>query len=466
MQDLNVSIQQVNLTITSYLVIQGIAPLIWGPLSDTIGRRPVYLASFTIYVIANIALSFTPNYAVLVAFRAMQAAGAASTASIGNGVLQDICPISERGGYISFYQAVRNFAVAFGPVLGGILAQSLGFRAIFVFLLCLSGAIVVLLAFFLPETMRSLAGNGSWRLKGPIYQSLWRMIRPPKYVRDPDSKPSRKKVTLGTFAGPFKLLVRKEVALNVYFFGLIYAVWSMVTSSTTSLFATDFGLNELQLGLIYLPNGRHPYSLTVPRQQLTEIPGFGTIVGSAIIGKVLNRDFAAASQAYKMAHDLPDSHELSPKNVPPDFPVERLRLRRLPWALALFVFTLAGYGFSMSFPSVYQRPGWIALPLVLQFLIAMSANAMFSINQTLVADLCPGKGASSTGINNLVRCSLAAIMVAFVDEMIKTLGVGATYLGLAFLVIGASPLFISNWLWGMEWRLSQAKQEKGEKEWN
>lgn len=258
MQDLNVSIQQVNLTITSYLVIQGIAPLIWGPLSDTIGRRPVYLASFSIYVIANIALSFTPNYAVLVTFRAMQAAGAASTASIGNGVLQDICPISERGGYISFYQAVRNFAVAFGPVLGGLLAQSLGFRAIFTFLLGLSATVVILLAFFLPETMRSLAGNGSWRLKGPIYQSWWRMIRPPKYVQDPDKKPSRKKVTLGTFGGPFKLLVRKEVALNVYFFGLIYAVWSMVTSSTTSLFATDFGLNELLLGVIYLPNGSLP----------------------------------------------------------------------------------------------------------------------------------------------------------------------------------------------------------------
>lgn len=261
MQDLNVSIQQVNLTITSYLVIQGIAPLIWGPLSDTIGRRPIYLASFSIYVIANIALSFTPNYAVLVTFRAMQAAGAASTASIGNGVLQDICPISERGGYISFYQAVRNFAVAFGPVLGGIFAQFLGFRAIFMFLLGLSATVSILLAFFLPETMRSLAGKGSWRLKGPIYQSWWRMIRPPKYVRDPDKKPSRKKVTLGTFGGPFKLLVRKEVALNVYFFGLIYAVWSMVTSSTTSLFATDFGLNELLLGVIYLPNGIPPPTL-------------------------------------------------------------------------------------------------------------------------------------------------------------------------------------------------------------
>lgn len=89
---------------------------------------------------------------------------------------------------------------------------------------------------------------------------------------------------------------------------------------------------------------------------------------------------------------------------------------------------------------------------------------MFSINQTLVADLCPGKGASSTGINNLVRCTLAAIMVAFVDEMIKTLGAGATFLGLAFLVIASTPLFFANWLWGMEWRLSDAHKDNGEDE--
>lgn len=203
----------------------------------------------------QIALSFTPNYAVLVTFRAMQAAGAASTASIGNGVLQDICPISERGGYISFYQAVRNFAVAFGPVLGGIFAQFLGFRAIFMFLLGLSAAVTTLIVMFLPETMRALAGNGSWKLRGPIYQSVWRMIRPPKYTQDPEQEPKRKEITLASFGDPFKLLVRKEVAFNMYFFGLIYAVWSMVTSSTTSLFVVDFGLNDLLLGVIYLPNG-------------------------------------------------------------------------------------------------------------------------------------------------------------------------------------------------------------------
>lgn len=82
-QELNVSISTVSLTITSYLVIQGISPVIWGAFSDALGRRPIYVASFSVYIAANIALSFSPNFAVLLVFRGLQAAGSASTVSIG-----------------------------------------------------------------------------------------------------------------------------------------------------------------------------------------------------------------------------------------------------------------------------------------------------------------------------------------------------------------------------------------------
>lgn len=71
------------MTITSYLAIQGLSPLLWGPLSDTLGRRPIYISSFVVYIIANLVLSFTPNYVVLLLFRALQSAGSASTVSIG-----------------------------------------------------------------------------------------------------------------------------------------------------------------------------------------------------------------------------------------------------------------------------------------------------------------------------------------------------------------------------------------------
>ena len=63
--------------------MQGIAPLVWGTLSDKLGRRQVYVYSFTVYIIANIVLSFSPNLPILFAFRGLQAFGSASVISIG-----------------------------------------------------------------------------------------------------------------------------------------------------------------------------------------------------------------------------------------------------------------------------------------------------------------------------------------------------------------------------------------------
>lgn len=255
-KDLGVGIQEVNLTITSYLVIQGISPLFWGALSDILGRRPIYICSFLVYIAANTTLSFSPNFTVLLLFRGLQAAGSASTVSIGNGVIQDITAPSERGGFISFYQAIRNFSLAAGPVLGGVLANFLGFRSIFVFLLILSGITIISIIAFLPETLRSIAGNGSIRLTG-IHQPLIRRLRKePEYLEDRDHSYRRTQITLKTFVEPLSLLKQKEILLNLLFGGVIYAIWSMVTSSTTTLFKKAFGLNEVMLGLAFIPNGK------------------------------------------------------------------------------------------------------------------------------------------------------------------------------------------------------------------
>lgn len=142
-------------------------------------------------------------------------------------------------------------------MLGGILANFLGFRSIFVFLLILSALVLIVIVFFLPETMRSITGNGSVRVGG-IYQPLiYRIKGEPSYLEEPSEPIVRKKITIQTFVDPLKLLVQKDILLNLVFGGVIYTIWSMVTSSTTGLFKDTFGLSELTLGLAYLPNGTY-----------------------------------------------------------------------------------------------------------------------------------------------------------------------------------------------------------------
>lgn len=70
--DLGVSVSLMNLTVTAFLIFQGLAPSFYGDLADRAGRRPAYLISFIIYVAANIGLATQSSYAALFMLRCLQ----------------------------------------------------------------------------------------------------------------------------------------------------------------------------------------------------------------------------------------------------------------------------------------------------------------------------------------------------------------------------------------------------------
>lgn len=74
-------------------------------------------------------------------------------------------------------------------------------------------------------------------------------------MEDPGEKPEVPKVTFKTFASPVKLLAEKDIIALLVSGGMVYTIWSMVVASTTGIFQDRFGLNELLLGLAFLPNG-------------------------------------------------------------------------------------------------------------------------------------------------------------------------------------------------------------------
>lgn len=74
--------------------MQGAGPLLWGTLSDKVGRRQAYIYSFTVYILANIVLSFSPTMAILFVFRGFQALGSASVISIGTYLVRLVNPRS------------------------------------------------------------------------------------------------------------------------------------------------------------------------------------------------------------------------------------------------------------------------------------------------------------------------------------------------------------------------------------
>ncbi len=145
------SLAQLNLTVTVFQIMQALAPLFFGDLSDQIGRRPVYVLMFTIYLGANIGLALQNDYAALMVLRALQSTGSSATIAIGNAVMADVTTAAERGGYITAVQASVQFAPALAPALGGVLIQYEGWRSCFYFLAIAAGVFLIVYVPFAPE---------------------------------------------------------------------------------------------------------------------------------------------------------------------------------------------------------------------------------------------------------------------------------------------------------------------------
>ena len=85
-RDLNVSVTLVNLTVTSYLIVAGIAPAFMGDIADQSGRRPAYIIMFLLMIGSNIGLAVQNSYPALFVLRMVQSAGSSGKPYIPDSV--------------------------------------------------------------------------------------------------------------------------------------------------------------------------------------------------------------------------------------------------------------------------------------------------------------------------------------------------------------------------------------------
>ena len=259
-RDLNVSSSLINLTITSYLIFQGISPTFFGDFADQAGRRPALILAFTIYLGANIGLALQDSYVALMLLRCMQSAGSSATVAICVGVIADITVSSERGFNIGLVTAGVTLGPAVGPIIGGILAQFLGWRAIFWFLVI--GTAVFLLPYitFVPETARQIVGNGSvapqrWNMSLIAYRQL-RSQEKGSSCSDPSATGATSFQRKGVrFPNPLKSLAicfEKDTGIVLVCSALNYMIFIVFTASITPIYAQLYNFNDLQVGLCYM----------------------------------------------------------------------------------------------------------------------------------------------------------------------------------------------------------------------
>ena len=164
--DYRVSLQLINTTVTAYVIVQSVAPAFFSQLADTVGRRPVYLVTFSIFICASIGLALQGDYAALLTLRMVQSVGSSVSTSIGFAVVADIAAPAERGKLLGPVLMLVNLGPVIAPVIGGPLCDAAGWRWLFWLLTMVGSVFLVFVTLFLPETNRKIVGNGIIRASG------------------------------------------------------------------------------------------------------------------------------------------------------------------------------------------------------------------------------------------------------------------------------------------------------------
>jgi DHA1 family 2-module integral membrane pump EmrD-like MFS transporter len=152
--DLGVSQADVQLLITLFLISFGLSQLFYGPLSDAIGRRPVFILGQGIYL-AGTLLCFlnTDSFNVLMVGRFLQGLGAGSASVLSRGVIRDSYHGTQLTQAMSYMAITASILPILGPVVGGWAAWHLGWESVFSIVLVYLAAIFTIGYFILPETL-------------------------------------------------------------------------------------------------------------------------------------------------------------------------------------------------------------------------------------------------------------------------------------------------------------------------
>ncbi|MEM9531060.1 MAG: multidrug effflux MFS transporter [Pseudomonadota bacterium] len=172
--DFDVSTTVSQLTLSVSMLFMAVGSLIYGALSDRIGRRPVLLGGVTLGIIGSVICALGPNIWLVILGRALQAAGCTVGFVLSRVVVQDVYGEWRASSLLGYISAAMMIAPVLGPFLGGYLIEYLHWRYIFVVIAVIAALVWIGIYRVLPETRPAgVTGDPQlvpWRRFGKLLQ--------------------------------------------------------------------------------------------------------------------------------------------------------------------------------------------------------------------------------------------------------------------------------------------------------
>ncbi|KAJ5727692.1 hypothetical protein N7493_005512 [Penicillium malachiteum] len=392
-QDFNISEELALVGVSMFVVGFAVGPLLWAPLSETYGRRPLLLLNAIALTALTAGVAASPNIESVNVLRFLGGSFGSAPLAIAGGVIVDLFPAVERGLAAGLYGAAPFIGPALGPIIGGYLSQSKGWRAVEWLLTGLSGAMLLVMYMFLPETYAPalLAKRAELLSKatGQTYQSA---------LESNHTKISISKKLGIALSRPWILLFREPIVLLLaLYLSIIYGTLYMLFAAYPIVFEIGRGWGEGTTGL--------------------------TFVG-VMVGILIGTAYTVPMYFQYRKKTLESSVLLLPEARLPD---GYLGAVALPVGLFMFAWT--------NSPSIH----W-AVPVIAGMPFGFGMLTVFLSVLNYLVDAYTIYAASVLASTSLLRCIFGAAFPLFTGEMYKKLGLHWAASIPAFLALACLPM--------------------------
>ncbi|KAK7562434.1 major facilitator superfamily domain-containing protein [Phyllosticta paracitricarpa] len=420
--DLNTTATIANMTVSFYMLAMSIFPLWWSSFSETLGRRNIYLISFTFYLIFQVLSAVSTNISMLIVMRVFAGGASASVQAVGGGTIADVWEVKERGRGMGIFYLGPLCGPLFAPIIGGALAQGLGWRSTQWFLLIYGGIVWLTICFCLPETLHRkpavpktdssdpLAGANTTEEIEASVSGMEKLTTNPALQRVSTRQSTQVKAK--NYLGILRRCFLDPLGIILYLqFPAIFLVVSYATMAFASLYVLNisveatfkvapYNFSTLIVGLLYIPNSLG-YMFT-------------SVFGGRWIDYIMHREARRKNRVDPVTgklHFLPED-----------------RMRENAWlGCVLFPGALVWYGWTAE-----KGVFWL-VPMVANFFFGIGSMLIFSMVTTMLTEFMPKKASNGIALNNFVRNIFSCVGSVVAQPLIDAIGDGWLFTGLAVI---------------------------------
>ncbi|KAI2639053.1 major facilitator superfamily transporter [Hypomontagnella submonticulosa] len=385
------------------LFVLGIAcgPLLFSPLSEFYGRRPIYLVAWAMYTIWVVPQAVAQNITTLLVARFLDGFSGSTFLAVSGGTVGDLFSKGELRYPMAVSSVSTLLGPCVGPLLGGFINYHLNWRWTYYILLIWACALLVAIV-LVPETYHPvLLRNKARRLRLSTGDHRW------KAPMELSNKSIPRTISLSLLR-PFQLLIFEPMCLNLCIFSaILLGILYLFFGAFPLVFTTNYGFNLWQVGLAFSGIG------------------CGLIIGTASGSHVdlIWRLMHPRRIDNDLEGEAPKTETSEPEHRLPSAVIGAVIV---PIGLFLFAWT--------SYPTIH----WI-VPIIGSLLFGIGNILVFIGIWTFLVDAYPEYAASALAANSFVRCLFGAIFPLFGYQMYEKLGFQWASSLMAFLTLVMMP---------------------------